>query len=50
MRKRAAHAPSALSLTLTMARLTTASWETIWRRTSLMARCVLSSRVSSHDG
>jgi hypothetical protein len=38
MRKRVRHAPSALSLTLTMARLTTASWETIWRRTSLMAR------------
>ena len=38
MRKRAAYPPSALSLTLAMARLTAASWETIWRRTSLMAR------------
>jgi hypothetical protein len=38
MRNRAAQASSTLSLTLTMARLTAASWETIWRRTSLMAR------------
>jgi hypothetical protein len=38
MRKRAARPSSALSLTLAMARLTAASWETIWRRTSLMAR------------
>ena len=38
MRKRARHPVFGLGLSLAMARLTAASWETIWRRTSLMAR------------